>query len=140
MTGTAASARLVCAELGRRVVLPGGLVLSDELVSAFHAPPQAWPTVYAGQLLVVPRRHTPGFGELITTEAAAVGIAVSRLSRPVARPRRRPCVHGDDRSQPSITFTFICFRAGPRRRRTCRGTQWTNGRARAVSTPRALRL
>jgi hypothetical protein len=39
---------VVPAELGCRVVLPGSLVLTDELVSAFHAPRQAPPTVYAG--------------------------------------------------------------------------------------------
>jgi histidine triad (HIT) family protein len=72
---------LVCAELDGGVDVPGGLVIRANLVAAFHLPPLNAQTVYAGHVLVVPRRHSPGFAELTSREAAAIGVAVSDLSR-----------------------------------------------------------
>ena len=71
---------LVCAELDRESDVPGGLVIRANLVAAFHLPPLNVQTVYAGHVLVVPRRHSPGFAELTSREAAAIGVAVSDLS------------------------------------------------------------
>jgi diadenosine tetraphosphate (Ap4A) HIT family hydrolase len=74
---------LVCREHRLEVPVPGGHLVADELVVAFHVPP--WPPpaeeVYLGYLLVTARRHVPDFAGLADHEAAAVGVAVSRLSR-----------------------------------------------------------
>lgn len=65
------------------MAVPGGHLVADESVVAFHVPP--WPppaeAVYLGYLMVTSRRHVPGFAGLHDREAAAVGIAVTRLSR-----------------------------------------------------------
>ncbi|MDX6326601.1 MAG: histidine triad family protein [Nocardioidaceae bacterium] len=65
------------------VPVPGGHLLVDESVVAFHLPP--WPPpahdVFQGYLMVTSRRHVPDMAGLTEDEAAAVGVAVSRLSR-----------------------------------------------------------
>jgi diadenosine tetraphosphate (Ap4A) HIT family hydrolase len=42
-------------------------------VSVGHVAPVQGPTVYRGHLVVEPRRHAPGLGDLTDDEAAAVG-------------------------------------------------------------------
>lgn len=71
---------LVCREISGSVELPGGLVLEESLVVAFHVPPLGAPTVYRGHLLVTPRRHLADFAALRPAQAAAVGVAISRCS------------------------------------------------------------
>jgi diadenosine tetraphosphate (Ap4A) HIT family hydrolase len=75
---------LGCREVRGEVALPGGLLLDEELVAAFHS----WPAaagldqpVLLGHLLVMPRRHAPGWEDLEAPEAEAVGRAVARLAR-----------------------------------------------------------
>jgi diadenosine tetraphosphate (Ap4A) HIT family hydrolase len=66
------------------VALPGGLLLDDELLVAFHAwPPAAGleRPVLLGHLLVMPRRHVAGWEDLEPDEAAAIGRALARLAR-----------------------------------------------------------
>ena len=71
---------LVCAEQTGGIDVPGGLI-DDGLVVTFHLPPLDENPVYAGHLLVTPRRHAPDFAALGSEEAAAVGIAIGRYSR-----------------------------------------------------------
>lgn len=73
--------RLVCAELEGRVDVPGGRVVDGTRVAAFHLPSLTGATVYAGHMLVVHRRHAPGFADLTNDEASDIGIAVADLSR-----------------------------------------------------------
>jgi diadenosine tetraphosphate (Ap4A) HIT family hydrolase len=72
---------LVCREQRGDVVLPGGFLINDESVVAFHCPPL--PGVerpYLGYLFVTSRRHVPSFAELEPDEAAAIGAAMGVLS------------------------------------------------------------
>src|SRR5436189_4355917 len=74
---------LVCREHRMDVLVPGGHLVADESVVAFHAPP--WPPpaddVFLGYVLVTSRRHVPDLSDLGEGEAAAVGVSISRLSR-----------------------------------------------------------
>jgi histidine triad (HIT) family protein len=64
------------------VELPGGPLVDEELVFAFHVVPMEHaPRPYLGHLMLVTRRHAPGFEDLRDDEAAAVGIGVARLAR-----------------------------------------------------------
>jgi len=77
---------LVCCEVRGEIELPGGPILTDDLVFVMHVPPLPdRPLPYLGHLLVVPRRHTPGLDELTDGEAAAMGLAVARASRALRR-------------------------------------------------------
>jgi histidine triad (HIT) family protein len=61
---------------------PGGAIYEDELVWASHGyDPEQNPEPYLGHLVVEPRRHALGFADLEQHEAAAVGVALARLSR-----------------------------------------------------------
>jgi histidine triad (HIT) family protein len=77
---------LVCRELTGAYPVPGGLLVADELAAAFHRPPLADdPEPLLGHLLVVPRRHAPGWADLDDAEAAAVGVATARAARALVR-------------------------------------------------------
>ncbi|MGA2529181.1 MAG: HIT domain-containing protein [Acidimicrobiales bacterium] len=78
--GPEAVACLVCQEQAGEVAVPGGNLLEDELVVAFHIPPVAG-RVYLGHLLVSPRRHCPDFAALERAEAGAVGAAIAVCSK-----------------------------------------------------------
>ena len=76
----------MCREVRGEVEVPGGPVVADDLIVVFHVPPLPdRPLPYLGHLLVVPRRHTPGLGELSDEEAAAMGLALGRASRALRR-------------------------------------------------------
>lgn len=74
---------LVCQEHRLQVPLPGGQLVASPEVVAFHVPP--WPPpardVYLGYLMVTPRRHVPGFGDLSDEEGSEMGRWISRISR-----------------------------------------------------------
>jgi len=72
---------LICQEHDGRIEIPGGHLIADDNVVAFHCPPlpQA-PEPYLGYVFVTSRRHVPSFAELNPEEAAAMGVAISRLS------------------------------------------------------------
>ncbi len=73
---------LVCREIRGEVELPGGPLIEDELVVGFHLPPiEQYPRQLLGHLMVVPRRHAPGWADLTDAEAAATGVAITRVSR-----------------------------------------------------------
>jgi histidine triad (HIT) family protein len=71
---------LVCRQVAGEVT--GGLLIDAPLVVGFHASviPEN-PRPFLGHLLVCPRRHAAAFEDLGAREAAAVGVAVSRLAR-----------------------------------------------------------
>lgn len=72
---------LICREHDGRVPIPGGHLIANEHVVAFHLPPMpnaAEP--YLGYSFVTSRRHVPSFAELNADEAAAMGVAISKLS------------------------------------------------------------
>jgi hypothetical protein len=48
---------LECTEVQSTVDIPGGYLCADDFVVGFHRPPLQEPTVFAGHLLVVSRRH-----------------------------------------------------------------------------------
>ncbi len=78
-----ASDCLVCREHTLDVPVPGGHLVADDHVVAFHLPP--WPPpsddVFLGYLMVTSRRHVPGFAQLEADEAASVGRTVRLLSK-----------------------------------------------------------
>lgn len=80
------SACLICNQVGSIAELPGGALVDDDLVVAYHLPPiDRFPRQYLGRVLLVTRRHVDHLGDLTDEEAAAVG----RGSRVVAAGMRR---------------------------------------------------
>ncbi len=72
---------LICQEHDGTVPIPGGHLIANEYVVAFHLPPM--PNAiepYLGYSFVTSRRHVPSFAELSSDEAAAMGVAISKLS------------------------------------------------------------
>lgn len=85
---------LVCAEIAGAVEVPGGLLWEEEAAVAFHVPPlPSRGDPYLGHLLVVPRRHVAGLGDLSTDEASAIGRGASALSRALMRAADVTWVH-----------------------------------------------
>jgi len=74
----------ICTKHGAMSVVPGGELIADEHAVVSHlpltTPMQCSPTVPLGHLLVEPRRHATGLGELTPDEAAAVGRLAARAS------------------------------------------------------------
>jgi len=71
---------LVCRQVAGEVT--GGLLIDAPLVVGFHASVILQnPRPFLGHLFVCPRRHAAAFEDLDAREAAAVGVAVSRLAR-----------------------------------------------------------
>jgi histidine triad (HIT) family protein len=59
----------------------GGVLYQDDLVYAGHVHALAGPTAYRGHLVVEPKRHAPGLGDLTDEEAAAIGRLCNRVAR-----------------------------------------------------------
>jgi histidine triad (HIT) family protein len=124
---------LVCAEVDGTVDVPGGYVYADDLVVAFHRRPLDEHDVFAGHLLVVPRRHGRGFADLDRAEAASVGIAMQALCEALERVGARRVYsttighHGDH-------LHVHLLPVGRGRRPTWRGMRSTTGLARGEST------
>jgi histidine triad (HIT) family protein len=77
---------LICDQVGSIDELPGGALVDNDLVVAYHLPPiDRFPRQYLGRVLLVTRRHVDHLGDLTDDEAAAVG----RGSRVVAAGMRR---------------------------------------------------
>jgi diadenosine tetraphosphate (Ap4A) HIT family hydrolase len=74
---------LVCHEISGEIEVPGGPILEDELVFGFHVldVEGKGEPVYLGYTMVSPKRHAPGLADLTDEEAAALGVAVARISR-----------------------------------------------------------
>ncbi|HEX6311011.1 MAG TPA: HIT family protein [Acidimicrobiia bacterium] len=73
----------VCEKHRQGEAAQGGVLYEDELVYAGHAHAHApaGSTAYRGHLVVEPKRHVVGLGDLTDDEAAAVGRLVNRLGR-----------------------------------------------------------
>ena len=61
--------------------MAGGIIHKDELVYAGHILPPDLTDVYLGYLMVEPKRHVIGLGELTDEEAAALGVLANNLAR-----------------------------------------------------------
>ena len=59
----------------------GGVLFEDGLLYVGHVHAIAGPTAYRGQIVVEPKRHVRGLGELNDVEAEAVGRTISRMAR-----------------------------------------------------------
>jgi histidine triad (HIT) family protein len=59
----------------------GGVIWSDDLVYAGHCQLFGRDSISLGSLVVEPRRHVAGLGDLTEAEAAAIGVLASRLAR-----------------------------------------------------------
>ncbi len=73
---------LICRKHLGQIVVPGGTIIEDDLLTACHAqirPGQT--TAYLGYLMAEPKRHVPGLEGLTDEEAQALGLLVARLSR-----------------------------------------------------------
>jgi diadenosine tetraphosphate (Ap4A) HIT family hydrolase len=87
---------LVCDEIEGRIELPGGFLWQAEEAVAFHMPPlpdRGAPEPYLGHLLVVTRRHAASIAELTDAEAAAVGVAATRVAAALVRVAGATRVH-----------------------------------------------
>jgi histidine triad (HIT) family protein len=61
----------------------GGVLYEDELVYAGHVHTLNGPTAYRGYLMVEPKRHAAGLGDLTDVEASAIGRLATRVLREV---------------------------------------------------------
>jgi diadenosine tetraphosphate (Ap4A) HIT family hydrolase len=72
----------ICRKHRGEELAPGGPILDDDLVFASHAyHPERNAEPYLGYIVVESKRHAPGFADLTDEEAAAVGVAIARVSR-----------------------------------------------------------
>ncbi len=71
----------VCRKHRGEIPTPGGIIYEDETIRIDHLVPQQSPSVYLGYLMVEPKRHAPGLGDLTDSEAQALGLWVARISR-----------------------------------------------------------
>lgn len=71
----------VCGKHAQGSSAPGGIIYEDDLVYAGHILPPDLVDVYLGYLIVEPKRHVTGLGDLNNDEAAAVGVLVNNLAR-----------------------------------------------------------
>jgi histidine triad (HIT) family protein len=77
--GNRATDCFVCDKHRQGDAAEGGVVYEDELVYAGHV--HGAPAAYRGWLVVEPKRHAAGLGDLTDREASAVGVLVNRLAR-----------------------------------------------------------
>ncbi len=78
--GSAPADCLVCRQVGGGAT--GGLLIDAPLIGAFHVEPhEGNEQPLLGHVLISPRRHVPGLEDLDPREAAAIGVAMSRLAR-----------------------------------------------------------
>ncbi len=59
----------------------GGVLFEDKLVYVGHIHAVNGPAAYRGYLMVEPKRHAPGLGDLTDEEAEAVGRMTNRVAR-----------------------------------------------------------
>ncbi|HSJ83782.1 MAG TPA: HIT family protein [Acidimicrobiia bacterium] len=69
----------VCDKHAQGSVVPGGIIYEDDLVYAGHILPPGLLDVYLGYVMIEPKRHVAGLGELTDGEAAALGVLVNNL-------------------------------------------------------------
>jgi histidine triad (HIT) family protein len=84
VTGTAETDCFICRKHRGDEPAPGGPIYEDEFVWVSHAyHSDRNPEPYLGHVLVEPKRHALGFPDLTEEEAAAVGVAITRVSRAI---------------------------------------------------------
>jgi diadenosine tetraphosphate (Ap4A) HIT family hydrolase len=71
----------ICDKHARGDAAEGGVLYEDDLVYAGHMHTMGSARVYRGYLMVEPKRHVAGLGELSEDEAAAVGRLMNRAAR-----------------------------------------------------------
>ena len=81
VAATAISSCFVCDKHALGDEVEGGVIWSDALVYAGHCHLLGARDIALGWLIVEPKRHVAGLGDLTEDEAAAVGVLVSRLAR-----------------------------------------------------------
>jgi histidine triad (HIT) family protein len=86
---------LVCRKHRGELPPPGGFLHDDGLVLASHAfdLEGTGELTYLGHLVVEPRRHVPGLGDLTPEEAERVGRVVSTLARALTETERAEHVY-----------------------------------------------
>jgi diadenosine tetraphosphate (Ap4A) HIT family hydrolase len=73
---------LLCRQIRGDEDIPGGFLWTDERALAFHLPPiDRNPEPHLGHVMVTTARHAAGFEVLSDEEAAAVGVAITRVAR-----------------------------------------------------------
>ncbi len=75
----ASGACLICDKHRRGDAADGGILYEDDLVYAGHV--HGRNQAYRGWLIVEPKRHAPGLGDLTDDEASAIGRLSNRLAR-----------------------------------------------------------
>jgi histidine triad (HIT) family protein len=79
IAGDRATKCFVCDKHRMGDAAEGGVLYQDDLVYAGHV--HGAPAAYRGWLVVEPKRHATGLGDLTDSEASAIGVLVSRLAR-----------------------------------------------------------
>lgn len=73
---------VICRKHRGEVMIPGGIVYSDDLFVVGHAGvPDRLEDIYLGYLMIETRRHTPGLDDLAVGEAIGVGVLARRLAQ-----------------------------------------------------------
>ncbi len=70
----------ICDKHGQGDAAQGGVIYENKLVYAGHVHALTGPTAYRGHLVVEPKRHAAGLGDLTDEEAGAVGRLINRLA------------------------------------------------------------
>ncbi len=71
----------ICEKHQQGAAAEGGVLYEDELVYAGHVHTMGSGSAYRGWLVVEPKRHVPGLGDLVDDEASALGLLINRLAR-----------------------------------------------------------
>lgn len=71
---------MVCEKHRQGAAAPGGVAFEDGLVFVGHILPPALEDVYLGYLIVEPKRHVAGWGQLGDDEAAALGKTINSVA------------------------------------------------------------
>lgn len=83
-----------CEKHAKGSAVPGGVVYEDALTYVGHVLPPGLDNVYLGYLIVEPKRHVAGLGDLTTEEAGALGRVVNDASRALKESEGADHVYG----------------------------------------------
>src|SRR5438309_2035673 len=81
LTKEASAECFVCRKQRGDVVVPGGIVYEDDLVSVSHLLMDRDKSAYPGVIFVEPKRHVPTLADLERGEAERVGWLTSSVAR-----------------------------------------------------------
>jgi diadenosine tetraphosphate (Ap4A) HIT family hydrolase len=70
----------VCEKHRQGAAAPGGVAFEDDLVFVGHILPPDLEDAYLGYLIVEPKRHVAGWGQLRDEEAAALGKTINSVA------------------------------------------------------------